>query len=154
MILYLRRAKTIVRKSLSVAAVTMVCALATPAHSHPHVWIDAIAQMLFNDSGKLTGLRVYWAFDELYSAYAVEGLDTSGNGELERAELAPLITENIKNLKDFRYFTCGSGRTEPGLRGGDGIRRALRQRSAGHVVRGAVGRTRRPAEGRSRLCHV
>lgn len=105
MILYLRRAKTIVRKSLSVAAVTMVCALATPAHSHPHVWIDAIAQMLFNDSGKLTGLRVYWAFDELYSAYAVEGLDTSGNGELERAELAPLITENIKNLKDFRYFT-------------------------------------------------
>lgn len=75
------------------------------ALAHPHVWIDSVAEMLFDDMGKLTGLRVYWAFDELYSAYAVEGLDANGDGELERVELAPLITENIKNLKDFRYFT-------------------------------------------------
>jgi ABC-type uncharacterized transport system substrate-binding protein len=73
--------------------------------AHPHVWIDAVAEMLFDERQALTGLRVYWAFDELYSAYAVEGLDANGNGELERAELAPLAAENIRNLKDFSYFT-------------------------------------------------
>jgi len=89
-----------------VIAVSALLAVSpAPAHAHPHVWIDAVGEMLFNDSGKLEGLRVYWAFDELYSAYAVEGLDTNGDGELERQELAPLIAENIKNLKDFRYFT-------------------------------------------------
>ena len=73
--------------------------------AHPHVWIDAVAELLFDDSRALTGLRVYWAFDELYSTFAVEGLDTDGDGEIEPAELAPLAAENIRNLKDFSYFT-------------------------------------------------
>lgn len=76
-----------------------------PVRSHPHVWIDAIAEMVFDSDRSLTGIRVYWAFDEDYSAFAVEGLDTNGNGTYEPAELAPLATENIKNLKEFRYFT-------------------------------------------------
>ena len=89
----------------AIAVATLLAISPAPAQSHPHVWIDAVGEMLFDDSGKLTGLRVYWAFDELYSAYAVEGLDVNGNGEMERQELRPLVAENIKNLKDFRYFT-------------------------------------------------
>lgn len=81
--------------------------LVVPARSqaHPHVWIDAVAELLFDDSRALTGLRVYWAFDELYSTFAVEGLDADGDGEIGPAELAPLAAENIRNLKDFSYFT-------------------------------------------------
>lgn len=97
--------KTIARQLLALAVVAAMSGLPTSGHAHPHVWIDAVAEMLFDDSGALTGLRVYWVFDELYSAYAVEGLDRNGNGELESAELAPLASENIRNLKEFRYFT-------------------------------------------------
>lgn len=97
--------KIIARQILAVVGIAAMSALPTPGHAHPHVWIDAVAEMLFDDAGALTGIRVYWVFDELYSAYAVEGLDRNGDGELERAELAPLATENIKNLKEFRYFT-------------------------------------------------
>ena len=97
--------KITARQLLAVAVATGMTGLPAPGHAHPHVWIDAVAEMLFDESQALTGIRVYWAFDELYSAYAVEGLDANGNGELERAELAPLVAENIKNLKEFRYFT-------------------------------------------------
>lgn len=90
---------------MAVVVAPLLAVSPSPGHAHPHVWIDAVAEMLFDESQALTGIRVYWAFDELYSAYAVEGLDTNGNGELERIELAPLVAENIKNLKEFRYFT-------------------------------------------------
>lgn len=88
-----------------VAVTALLAGSPAPVVAHPHVWIDAAAEMLFDDSGELTGLRVYWVFDELYSAYAVEGLDRDGDGELGPAELAPLATENIRNLKEFSYFT-------------------------------------------------
>ena len=88
-----------------IAVMALLAASPAPGHAHPHVWIDAVAEMMFDDAGAFTGLRVYWMFDELYSAYAVEGLDANGNGELESAELAPLAAVNIKNLKEFRYFT-------------------------------------------------
>ncbi len=46
-----------------------------------------------------------WTFDEFYSAMAVQGLDTNGDGVFSAEELKPLAEVNIKSLKDFDYFT-------------------------------------------------
>ena len=40
-----------------------------------------------------------------YSATAVQGLDTNGDGVFSAEELKPLAEVNIKSLKDFDYFT-------------------------------------------------
>jgi ABC-type uncharacterized transport system substrate-binding protein len=44
------------------------------AWAHPHVWVDAVAELMLDDSHRLTAIRVYWAFDEVYSAIALEEL--------------------------------------------------------------------------------
>lgn len=85
--------------------VTVELALPRHGQAHPHVWIDALTEVVFDDNGRFSGVRVYWVFDEFYSTYAIEGLDSNDNGELEPNELAPLAADNVRNLKEFGYFT-------------------------------------------------
>ena len=82
-----------------------VLAWAPVAWAHPHVWIDAVAELMFDDAGRLRGVRVYWAFDEMYSAFATEGLDTDGDGTVSAEELAPLAATNVRELREWGYFT-------------------------------------------------
>jgi ABC-type uncharacterized transport system substrate-binding protein len=76
-----------------------------PALAHPHVWIDARSEVVFDDQQRVAALRVTWHFDEFYSLFAVEGLDADGDGRLEPAELQPLAELNVTSLQDYRYFT-------------------------------------------------
>lgn len=49
-------------------ALGAVCAaLATPAHAHPHVFIDASIEVVFDDLGRAAALRIDWAYDDFYS---------------------------------------------------------------------------------------
>jgi len=80
-------------------------ALPRSGQAHPHIWIDALTEVVFDGNGRFSGLRVYWVFDEFYSTYATEGLDTNNDGKLEPNELAPLAADNVRNLKDYGYFT-------------------------------------------------
>src|SRR5262249_49448736 len=86
-----------------IAAVTLLL-LATAAFAHPHVLVDAKAEMVF-DKGKLTAVRHIWQFDEAFTAFAVQGLDSNNDGKLSDAELAPLAQVNVDSLFDFGYFT-------------------------------------------------
>ena len=74
------------------------------AEAHPHVWIDAAGEVLFTD-GAITGMRHHWTFDEYFSAWAIQGLDADGDGELTAAELQPLAEENIDGLDFYSYYT-------------------------------------------------
>ena len=47
----------------------------------------------------------HWRFDEGFSAYALQGLDTDRDGKYSADELAPLARENVELLKDFDFFT-------------------------------------------------
>lgn len=62
---------------------------AAPLSSHPHVFIDAGVNLLFDDQGAFAGVRVFWAYDELYSLLLIEdnGLDQDGDGTPEDAAL-------------------------------------------------------------------
>ena len=77
---------------------------AMPAGAHPHVWVTVETTVLF-DKGSVSGFRHKWTFDELYTAMAVEGLDTNKDGIYSREELAELAKVNIEGLAEFQYFT-------------------------------------------------
>ena len=74
------------------------------ASAHPHVWVEARTQVLFGKDGKVTGVRNDWVFDEMYSAFAVEGLEKDGKLATSQ-DLAPLAKTNVESLKEFDYFT-------------------------------------------------
>jgi ABC-type uncharacterized transport system substrate-binding protein len=90
---------------LAGGALLAAAALPGAAAAHPHVWIDARSEVIFDDQQRMTALRVSWRFDEFYSVFAIEGLDKNGDGELAPAELRPLAELNVTNLKEYRYFT-------------------------------------------------
>ncbi|RYD93620.1 MAG: DUF1007 family protein, partial [Sphingomonadales bacterium] len=50
------------------------------AQAHPHIWIDAKAKIVFNDQGELTGIYNTWTFDEAFSVWQIQGLDTNNDG--------------------------------------------------------------------------
>ncbi|MDP9138831.1 MAG: DUF1007 family protein [Pseudomonadota bacterium] len=78
---------------------------AGPVGAHPHVWIEARSDVVFNDVGQIVAINHEWTMDEMYSATAVEGLDGDGDGTFSPSELEPLTRENIESLKEYGYFT-------------------------------------------------
>src|SRR6266700_786033 len=75
------------------------------ADAHPHVWITATSELLYAADGSLTGVRHAWTFDDMFSTYALQGLETKTKGVYTRQELAPLAQTNAESLKEFAYFT-------------------------------------------------
>lgn len=93
-------------KALPAGAVLLAAAvLPAGAAAHPHVWIDAYAEVIFDARQRMTALRVSWRFDEFYSLFAIEGLDKDGDGVFEPAELQPLAELNVTSLEEYGYFT-------------------------------------------------
>lgn len=87
---------------------------AGPAIAHPHVMVVARAEVVYAPDGKVTAIRHTWAFDEAYSVYAVQGLDTNNDGIWSRAELAELAKVNVESLSEFGFFTVAkaNGKTQ------------------------------------------
>ncbi len=81
-----------------------VLAGTAPAAAHPHVWVTAHEDVIFQSDGKIAAIRNSWIFDDMYSAFAVQGL--AQNGQLATKEqLAPLAKTNVESLAEFGYFT-------------------------------------------------
>jgi ABC-type uncharacterized transport system substrate-binding protein len=78
---------------------------AAVANAHPHVFIDAKAEIVFGAAGEITAVRNIWQFDEAFTAYAIQGLDTNNDGTYSDDELAPLAKVNVDSLKEFDFFT-------------------------------------------------
>lgn len=97
----------------SAAAAALYVTATTEAVAHPHVFVDAQAEIVFDAGQRLAEIHNIWRFDEAFSEYAVQGLDADGDGKLSEAELKPLAEINVKSLKDFEFFsylTVGSDR--------------------------------------------
>jgi ABC-type uncharacterized transport system substrate-binding protein len=73
--------------------------------AHPHVFITASSELIYAADGSITGVRHAWTFDDMYSAYALQGLETKTKGVYSREELEPLAQTNVESLKEFGFFT-------------------------------------------------
>lgn len=78
--------------------------LSAPASAHPHVWVTVETTVDY-EGGAITGLQHKWTFDDMYTAMAIQGLDTNNDGVYSREELKELAQVNIDGLKEFHYFT-------------------------------------------------
>lgn len=88
---------------LLAAFVTLV--VAPPAWAHPHVWVTMRTELVYAPDGKITGIRHAWSFDDMFSTFATQGLESKEKGKFTREELAPLAKVNVESLKEFDYFT-------------------------------------------------
>jgi ABC-type uncharacterized transport system substrate-binding protein len=75
------------------------------ADAHPHVWVTMTEELLYAPDGSVTGVHHAWTFDDMFSAFATEGIAQKTKGEFTREELGPLAKVNIESLKDYAYFT-------------------------------------------------
>jgi ABC-type uncharacterized transport system substrate-binding protein len=86
-------------------AALFAAAIPLAAAAHPHVFVQAKAEVLFDAQGRMTYVRHVWQFDPAFSAFATQGLDTNHDGKLSQSELAGLAKTNVTSLKYYRYFT-------------------------------------------------
>jgi ABC-type uncharacterized transport system substrate-binding protein len=89
-----------------IAALALAGSLAAgPALAHPHVWVDAKAEVVWDAKGEITAIRHIWQFDPDFTAYATLNLDANNDGKLSEDELAPLAQTNMDALHEYDYFT-------------------------------------------------
>ncbi len=72
------------------------------ARAHPHAWIDLSVAVLFDGSGRVTGLRETWLFDDFYTAFVFDG---AAKLRPTQAQLDALMNANMSKLKAHDYFT-------------------------------------------------
>ena len=63
------------------------------------------SEVVYAPDGTATGVRHAWTFDDMFSTFATQGLDSKEKGKFTREELAPLAEVNVTSLKEFDYFT-------------------------------------------------
>src|ERR1041385_3252259 len=86
-------------------AVLIVLGFAAPAAAHPHVWVKSTSEVVYAPDGSVTGIRHHWVFDDMFTAFAVQGIESKEKGTFTREELAPLAKVNIEVFKEYDYFT-------------------------------------------------
>ena len=82
-----------------------VLAQCLAVQAHPHVWVTMTTELVYAPDGAVTGVRHAWTFDDMFSAFAVQGLESKNKDAPTREELAPLAKINAESLKEFDYFT-------------------------------------------------
>src|SRR5262245_39643709 len=65
------------------------------AQAHPHVWVTVKSELVYGPDGAVTAVRHHWTFDEMFSTFATQGLDTDKDGKLSRDELKGLAEVNV-----------------------------------------------------------
>ena len=91
------------RRSTILLALLSLLAGVGVAKAHPHVWVAVRSEVVFKE-GKILGVRHAWEFDEMYSAFATQGLGKDGKPPT-RDELEPFAKSSTETLSEFDYFT-------------------------------------------------
>lgn len=94
------------KRSLFCACLSFFLALSVVcADAHPHVWVKLKTEIVYAPDGAVTAVRHAWAFDDMFSAYALQGIHHAKKGQYTRDELAALAQTNVDSLKEYDYFT-------------------------------------------------
>ncbi|MBI4276208.1 MAG: DUF1007 family protein [Rhizobiales bacterium] len=90
------------------ATLAALCLMCVQAVAHPHVWVVMKSELVFAPDGSATGVHHAWTFDDMFSTFATQGLETKEKGKFTREELQPLAEVNVSSLKEFDFFTYGN----------------------------------------------
>ena len=95
-------------------ATAVILACATPLGAHPHIFVDTGLEVVVDAEGRLTHLRITWAYDEFYSLLVTEdrGLDPDYDGALTEAEVASLNGFDMQWVEGFNGDTVLLNGTE------------------------------------------
>jgi ABC-type uncharacterized transport system substrate-binding protein len=88
-----------------IAALALLVVSAQVVRAHPHVWVTMKSEVVYAPDGSVTGVRHAWTFDEMFSTFATQGIETKQKGVFTREDLAPLAEVNVTSLKEYDYFT-------------------------------------------------
>ena len=89
----------------SVAALASLILAGGSASAHPHVWVTVQSELVYAPDGSVTGVRHAWTFDDMFSTFATQGIESKKKGEFTREELAPLAEVNVSSLREYDFFT-------------------------------------------------
>lgn len=81
--------------------------LAQPAAAHPHIFIEEHVEVLF-DQNNVTGVRMTWSFDELYSSMLRSDYTDTKSGPITAKDVQKLHDKAFTNLTSVHYFTTMS----------------------------------------------
>lgn len=87
------------------ALIIALCGLSPAAEAHPHVWVAARSEIVFDQNHRLSAIRQTWTFDQEYSAFAVLGLDSHRDHKPDPDKLAELARTNLASLAEWNWFT-------------------------------------------------
>jgi ABC-type uncharacterized transport system substrate-binding protein len=94
----------------ALAGLVMAC---SPASAHPHVWVTVKSELVYAPDGAVTGVRHAWTFDDMFSVFATQGIESKKKGQFTREELAPLAEVNVGSLKEYDFFTYATANGKP-----------------------------------------
>ena len=97
-------------RQMAVLVLFVYFSVVQTANAHPHIWIDGHLTVLFNSQGQVVAVRHLWKFDELFSAFSLQGITREKNGVIPAAELKTLTDQWMLNLADpaSHFFTTAS----------------------------------------------
>jgi len=91
--------------AIAFATVASLLIAVAAASAHPHVWVTMTSEVVYAPDGTITGIRHAWTFDDMFSTFATQGLDSKQKGVFTREELQPLAEVNVTSLKEYDFFT-------------------------------------------------
>ena len=97
---------------MAVAALASVLVTAGAASAHPHVWVTMKSELVYAPDGTVTGVHHAWTFDDMFSAFAMQGIEAKKKGEFTREELAPLAEVNVDLAQGIRLSSLRQGRRQ------------------------------------------
>jgi ABC-type uncharacterized transport system substrate-binding protein len=83
---------------------TLAAVASTSAVAHPHVFVDyAVTLVLVGEP--LTGVRLTWTFDDLFSGFILQEFDQDRNGVLSASEVQRIEAKHLSEFKRVGYYT-------------------------------------------------
>jgi ABC-type uncharacterized transport system substrate-binding protein len=82
------------------------------ATAHPHVFVDyTVTLVLAGD--RLTGVRLTWTFDDLFSGLILQEYDQDRNGSFSPSEVQRIEAKHLAEFKRVGYYTTVNVNGQP-----------------------------------------
>jgi ABC-type uncharacterized transport system substrate-binding protein len=94
----------IMKKIRLIVSILLFISFTSGAWAHPHVFVNNNVVCGFDAKG-LTGVKIQWTFDELYSSGVIMDYDKNRDHALNPAESKQLAAQALADLKLNHYFT-------------------------------------------------